>query len=476
MPFNIISSDLKKCISGLPENNLLIALNIGPISPTIEALGFNKISGFENEDSGCVTRIYSDSCSRLILIYEYSDTTNSLENRWLISRHFRNFNKLNSKSVVSFFCRGRHLDFAIIDDLISIRSNHLYEFSNQGYTVYCSDILDQDDAIALKTFSFKRWINENPDYLTSIEIGNRMEHFCKTKREIEFDSLDLARLKSEGLNLLLLVGRASTISPPRLHIAKYRPNNRTSKSPITLIGKGITFDSGGINVKPFEGYVNTMKNDMGGAALAWHIFKYLVEIEVDRDVTVVIPTCENAVDQLSMKPGDIVESHSGSQVIIDHTDAEGRLILADAISYSQTKLNSKKLFTMATLTTAALQQYGCFTTPVFFMSEKNQKLLDNYAETFGEEFCYQSSKIWFSRANQHPTGALTNRGRLPSAAEMGGRSNTAAHFLQSFSRVELTHFDIFNTVWNWSGEYPGHPFGATGANLRSLCKFFTECD
>jgi leucyl aminopeptidase len=136
------------------------------------------------------------------------------------------------------------------------------------------------------------------------------------------------------LRLLLAVGAASKASPPRLVIARYQPPGKAGGAPLMLLGKGITFDSGGINVKPYESFVSAMKNDMAGAALAYTLFRGLVEAGHSEPLLLVIAACENAIDAASMRPGALVESYRGLTVRVDHTDAEGRLVLADGLAYA----------------------------------------------------------------------------------------------------------------------------------------------
>src|SRR5262249_52600577 len=153
-------------------------------------------------------------------------------------------------------------------------------------------------------------------------------------------------------------------------------------------GKGITFDTGGINLKVHENFVNAMKNDMGGAALMAQTFMGLVEGGYDQPLVLVLPACENLIDKNSVKPGAVVESHAGTRAFIGHTDAEGRLILADAIAYGGEKYSPKLMITAATLTTAALRQFTNYFTPVHFATESFQKTLEEAGNSWGERFTF----------------------------------------------------------------------------------------
>ena len=318
---------------------------------------------------------------------------------------------------------------------------------------------------------YRKWINENPDDLTSKEIDARLSGFAR-EQGCDYTVLKSSELREERCNLLLAVGGASDISPPRLMTVS--KNLKKGEKPLVLIGKGITFDTGGINVKPFDSFVNCMKNDMGGAALMANLFMSLVRAGYKKPIVLVIPACENLVAQGSMKPGVVVKSRAGKEVFIEHTDAEGRLILADAIDYACENFDPGKIWVAATLTTAALRQFTGYFTPVHFGDQSLTEGLERVSQSWGEGFRFWDEFLPFSDGNNTAAGDITNMGRLPGKASIGGGSSVAAHFLKSFSDVPLVHFDIFASAWNWSGDYPGAGYGATGAPFNSLFNFLWE--
>jgi leucyl aminopeptidase len=211
-----------------------------------------------------------------------------------------------------------------------------------------------------------------------------------------------------------------------------------------------------------------MKNDMGGAGLMAQLFMGLVRSGYSKPIILAIPSCENAIDAMSMKPGVIIKSRSGKSVIIEHTDAEGRLILADTMSYICDNFAPLHMYTAATLTTASLRQFTNFFTPVHFASSDFKKTLIESSANYGEAFTFWDEFLPFLSGNKSNAADLTNMGRMPSHASMGGGSNVAAHFLKEFAKVPYTHLDIFNTIWNWSGDYPGAHYGCTGSVFNSL--------
>lgn len=312
---------------------------------------------------------------------------------------------------------------------------------------------------------FRRWVNDNPDSLTSVVIGERLEKFAK-EHNCGFKVFERAELQKENLNLLLAVGQASERSPSRLIMTTH--NYQPGCKPLMMVGKGITFDTGGINLKPHESYVNCMKNDMGGAGLSANLFMALVRAGYKEPLVLLIPTCENLIDAQAMKPGAIYQTRSGKSVIIEHTDAEGRLILSDAISYGEETFQPALTMSFATLTTGALRQFSHFFTAVHFAPAALERALTQSSETWGERFTFWGEFLPFLAANQSRAASLTNMGRMPEASSMSSHSNVAAHFLKQFTKNAFVHFDIFASTWNWGGDYPGAHYGATGAPFNSL--------
>ncbi|MGB0589909.1 MAG: hypothetical protein ACPGU1_09535 [Myxococcota bacterium] len=313
--------------------------------------------------------------------------------------------------------------------------------------------------------TYAGWVDEDPASRTSLAIARDVSAWAEGF-DVDVTVLEEDALEREGLRLLLAVGGASSVSPPRLVVARYLP--RDSRAPRMLLGKGITFDSGGINVKPYESFVSMMKNDMAGAALAWSAFKALVEGEHDRPLLLVIPTCENPVGENAMRPGSVVKSYKGPTVRIDHTDAEGRLVLADGLAWAEAHHQPSEIHCFATLTTSALISYGPYATPVHFADPGLEGKLTEASGAWGEDLHFFPYRIWHRDANCDKEADLKNTGSLPGNARRGAGSRNAGHFLRAFTDLPFVHFDIFGSTWNWAGDAPGAGSGATGAPLRTL--------
>ena len=400
----------------------------------------------------------------------------SLERRWIQNKLVRKLETQWPISKVAAYVHGYSgLAIAMLDDIY-------FNFANTqpwqeptkavrvigvaGHTYTAEAIRHEENCRAID------WINANGDDLTSLTMAQELGSFAK-QYGCEFKLLELEDLQREKMNLLLAVGQASDRSPSRLIVLTHNCNGREAR-PLTLVGKGITFDTGGINVKAYENFVSMMKNDMGGAAVAAALFRALVRSNYSKPLALVIPACENLIDSRAMKPGCVVKSRAGKTVTIEHTDAEGRLILADALDYARTELEPRQVLSFATLTTASLRQHGPYWTPVHFAQTQQQAILQRAAHSWGEELMFWPEFIPFFESNKGRISDLTNMGRLPSHANIGCGSNVAAHFLREFVPGPYMHFDIFNSIWNWSDEYPGPRHGATGAVFNPLLAALSE--
>jgi len=195
-------------------------------------------------------------------------------------------------------------------------------------------------------------INEPSNVLTPEEFVKRAREMLKGL-PVEIEVFDKEKLKKENFNLLLAVAKGSK-NDPYLLVIKYLP--KKDEKPIALVGKGVCFDTGGYYVKP-DPYMNEMYIDMSGAAVVLGVVKALAKNKIEKNVIAVIPLVENSIDGNAYKPSDIIKSRSGKFVEIEHTDAEGRLILADAIDYAL-EFDPKEIITVATLTGAAIIALG----------------------------------------------------------------------------------------------------------------------
>ena len=470
------------------EDELLVVIGDPGASPDQELEGLlaaRTCLVLENSFSGAAAGLYvlRDNPKKCVVVVRFAAPLmiSSFEARWLAHRLFVKIRELTHQRKTAVFLPGKvtPLQIVMAEDIFFYDCTPLYDAHTQeSFRMIVPTGIQlpdsRDYAIRFEgQHAYRQWINENPDTLTSQEIGDRLQQFA-LDHHLEFTKMRTSRLEEERLNLIVAVGRASETSPPRLFTLMH--NYRPGSKPLVLIGKGVTFDAGGINVKTADRLVDTMKNDMGGAALMSSLFMALVKTGYDGPLVLLVPACENVIGPDALRPGTVVKNRTGRSIVVENTDAEGRLLLADAISYAEEQFDPGLVMTAATLTTASLHQFSPYITPVYFAPQGFRENLRRHGVQWGEEFTFPRKFLPFQAANDTTAADLTNKGRLPKLALESSRSNIAAHFLQSFSRSPLIHLDIFCTTWNWAGDYPGARYGATGAVFNSMLAHLRQRD
>ncbi|HLH31967.1 MAG TPA: leucyl aminopeptidase, partial [Terriglobia bacterium] len=260
------------------------------------------------------------------------------------------------------------------------------------------------------------------------------------------------------MGALLGVGQGSD-EPPRLVVLKYLGKPGSSKL-LAFVGKGVTFDTGGISLKPADG-MEKMKYDMAGGATAMAALRTLALFQAPVNCMAVVPLAENMPSGRAQRPGDVVESMSGKTIEIINTDAEGRLILADALAYAR-RMGATHLIDLATLTGAARVALGPFRVGVM---GNHQSFIDSFlaaAKRAGE-------KMWQMPMDDEYRDLI--KSTVADVANSGGRFAgmiTAAKFLQEFvGDTPWVHLDIASTAWN-DDDKPYLPKGPSGIAMRSL--------
>lgn len=295
--------------------------------------------------------------------------------------------------------------------------------------------------------------------------------FAETVRATATDKMtvtvmDEAQLQSNGLNLIYTVGKGS-VNRPFLVKISYTGNPNTTEN-IALVGKGVTFDSGGTNLKP-SGSIETMKMDMAGAATMFAVAKAIHDLDLPINVHTYLPLVENTIGYHAYRPGDILTSASGKTIEIWNTDAEGRLILADAL-HEATKTDPALIIDAATLTGACITALGSFcagmcTTDVGYMHKMIQ--ISNHV---GED-------VWplplFKDYESRLKGELAELRNIPKQKGEAG-TTTAALFLKEFvGDTPWMHLDIAGPA-HLAEPHPILGSGGSGFGVRLLLNFITE--
>lgn len=229
-------------------------------------------------------------------------------------------------------------------------------------------------------------VNEPAGHMTPSHFREHAERIAASDKNIRLKVLDKAACEKKGMNAFLAVAKGSDEPPVFLHMV-YRPDwsNKTYKK-VAIVGKGLTFDSGGLSLQPAWSQ-ETMKCDMAGAAAVLGLFSVIADIEPDVEVHGLIAACENMPSGKAMHPGDIVTAMNGKSIEVLNTDAEGRLTLADALSYAVKNIKPDMIVDLATLTGACLAALGDNIAALMGNNEKLSSQLKTAAATAGESLC-----------------------------------------------------------------------------------------
>ncbi|HVS80440.1 MAG TPA: leucyl aminopeptidase [Pyrinomonadaceae bacterium] len=305
--------------------------------------------------------------------------------------------------------------------------------------------------------------NEPGGYMTPTILAARAKESAR-KFGLTFDVLDQKQMEKLGMGSLLGVSRGSD-EPPKLIVLKYEPPKRAArkKDLLALVGKGITFDSGGISLKPGEN-MELMKYDMTGAATVIGTMRAIAQLKPPIPVLGVAPCSENLPSGKATKPGDVLRAMTGKTIEVINTDAEGRLVLADAIAYAK-KLGATRIIDMATLTGAVSIALGDVNTAIL---GTDQALIDGVIDA-GREV---GEKFWQLPLDKEYSSQI--KSDIADIKNVGGKKAgtiTAAAFLKEFADgVSWAHLDIAGTAWGDDAK-PYRAKGPTGVAVRTLVEF-----
>jgi len=304
--------------------------------------------------------------------------------------------------------------------------------------------------------------NLPPNICTPTHLAEQARELARKHRTFKVTVVDRLQMEKLGMGALLAVARGSH-EPPKFVIIEYRGSKDAGK-PIALVGKGVTFDSGGISIKPAAA-MDEMKFDMCGAASVLGTLSAVAELKLPLHIVGAIPATENLPGGSATKPADIVTSLSGQTIEILNTDAEGRLILCDAITYVEKHHEPKVLIDIATLTGACVIALGNHATGLFSNHPPLANALLEAGKTAGDP-AWQLP-LWEEYQSQLDSP-------FADMANVGGREGgaiTAACFLSRFTgKLHWAHLDIAGTAWR-----TGKQKGATGRPVPLLMQYLLHC-
>ena len=302
----------------------------------------------------------------------------------------------------------------------------------------------------------KEWANRPSNHATPVLLAAAAKALGKLPL-IKVDVLGPKEVAKLGMGSFMAVAQGS-VEPLRFIVLRYDGAAR-AQAPIVLVGKGITFDTGGISIKP-AAEMDEMKFDMCGAASVLGVFRTLAELKPALNVVGLIPACENMPDGCAIKPGDVVTSMSGQTIEILNTDAEGRLVLCDALTYAE-RFKPRAVIDIATLTGACVVALGSVRSGMFSSDDSLARALLDAGDS-SQDLCWR-----MPLDDDYAEGLKTHFADVANIAGRAGGAVTAAKFLQRFAtKFVWAHLDIAGTAWK-----SGAAKGATGRPVALLVDY-----
>tara|TARA_R110002095_G_scaffold14804_3_gene18541 strand:+ start:3771 stop:5282 length:1512 start_codon:yes stop_codon:yes gene_type:complete len=311
-------------------------------------------------------------------------------------------------------------------------------------------------------------VNEPPNELYPDVYAKRIKEQLKPLG-VEIEILDEKKMKKLGMGALLAVGQGSD-NAPRMVIMRWKGDKSSSDAPLAFVGKGVTFDTGGISLKPGPG-MEEMKMDMGGSAAVVGLMKSLALRKSKVNVVGIVGLVENMPSARAYRPADIVTSYSGKTIEVLNTDAEGRLVLADALSYVQDVYKPALIVDLATLTGAILIALGHEYCGTFVTDDALWEQMDHAGKDTDEKLWRMPlDEVW----KKDMEGTISDTQNMAKSGRWAG-SCTAAGFLSHFIEegTSWAHMDIAGTAWIKSDKDTTPKYG-TGFGVRVLDRFVSQ--
>lgn len=325
--------------------------------------------------------------------------------------------------------------------------------------------INQMNNVIKAVFWARDMVNEPTSYLTALQLAKEIQEIGD-EAKLSVEVLHKSQIEALRMGGLLAVNKGS-VQPPTFTVIEYKPENAINEKPIVLVGKGVVYDTGGLSLKPTPNSMDLMKSDMGGAAMMAGTIYAAALNKLNVHIIALVPATDNRPGGDAYAPGDIITMMDGTTVEVLNTDAEGRMILADAISYA-TKYNPELIIDSATLTGAALIAAG----------SRVACLMSNASEEVNQALLQSGNKV-YERMIQLPLWDDYKEQLKSTCADLkniGGRmagTITAGKFLEHFAKAPFVHIDIAGPAFTEAPEnYKG--LGGTGTGIRTLHDFFVN--
>lgn len=308
-------------------------------------------------------------------------------------------------------------------------------------------------------------VNEPQNTLTAVQLSMEFEKMGK-EAGFSVEVWNESKIQAQKMGGLLSVNKGSLL-PPTFTIMEWKPENAKNTKPIVLVGKGVVYDTGGLSLKPTPQSMDFMKCDMAGAATVGGLMYAIAACKLPLYVVGLVPATDNRPGDEAYAPGDVITMYSGHTVEVKNTDAEGRLILADALHYAK-KYNPEVVFDFATLTGAAVRAIGPYASAT--MGTLDKKQLEEI-----EEAAYQTFEriIHFPLWEDYAEELKSEIADFSNLGKGEGGHMSAGKFLEKFTDYPWLHIDIAGTSFVHSNT--GYtPFGGTGVGVRLLFEYLKK--
>lgn len=353
----------------------------------------------------------------------------------------------------------------------SVLTEVIFSYENYDKTANDTDALDsilhRTLIVANATNFVRDLVNQTPYDMTP-QAMVVVADILAQHNGLECTILEVNALEEEKMGAMLAVGRAS-VNPPRLIHLAYKPKN--PKKVITLVGKGLTYDSGGLSLKGATSMV-TMKMDKAGGCAVMGIIKAVSELKLDIEVHAFVGAVENMIGGNAYKPDDVLVAKNGKTIEVRNTDAEGRLVLADVLGYAQEKVKADYIFDYATLTGACMVALGAYTTGVMGHNEALKQTWLSAGEKSGEYCGNLPFNPQLKKLIKSELADVCNVSSKP----YGGAITAALfldHFIDENMKNKWVHFDIAGSAYTESA-WDVHTYGGTGAGVRMTLNWLME--
>ena len=435
----------------------------------------------KNKDEDYFVFNYHSSRPKKIIFINQKDNKNEFENQNTggkviseiklakeINVIFSNENKSLENYYFNFFlgCFLKKYSFAKYKTIfkknenIKEKINFSITSSNKNFFIKIKNDIEN---IINGVFLTRDLVSEPPNYLNPEKFVTEIKKLSKLGLKV--DVFDYSKMKKIGMNALLGVAQGSKNLPYFVTIT-WKPNNSKNKKPLSFIGKGVCFDTGGISLKPAK-FMEDMKYDMAGAGAVVGLMKTLALRKSKSYVVGAVALVENMPGGAAQRPGDIVKSYSGKTIEVLNTDAEGRLILADAIYYIDEQYKPELIVDLATLTGAIVVSLGSEYAGLFSNNDKLSEKLIKAGEI-------ENEKLWRFPLHKNYDKLMDSKiADIQNINYSGGAGSiTAAQFLQRFLKnsTPWAHLDIAGMAWT-KKDLDTIPTGATGYGVKLLNKF-----